>query len=200
MARLHFQALLFPSAPNPPILPIHAGRACRLLLWVQGLHLPCTIFAPQGVQPNAKTPAVQEWNLAIEQELSPQHPLFVLAYVGSFGTHELLSVDLNSIPTQICSLPTCPSGGVAAFKRKRFTRDAIYPRCSPRPNPFLSGGFFWMTEGNSSYNAMQVDVTHRFSEGLQFRGNYTWSKNLDINSGLTGAQANNQAANGSGSQ
>jgi len=40
---------------------------------------------------------------------------------------------------------------------------------------------------------MQIDVTHRFSKGLQFRGNYTWSKNLDINSGLTGAQANNQA-------
>jgi hypothetical protein len=28
---------------------------------------------------------------------------------------------------------------------------------------------------------------------LQFRANYTWSKNLDMNSGLTGAQANNQA-------
>jgi hypothetical protein len=38
-----------------------------------------------------------------------------------------------------------------------------------------------------------VDVTRRLSRGLQFRANYTWSKNLDINSGLTGAQANNQA-------
>jgi hypothetical protein len=28
---------------------------------------------------------------------------------------------------------------------------------------------------------------------LQFRANYTWSKDLDINSALTGAQANNQA-------
>ena len=31
------------------------------------------------------------------------------------------------------------------------------------------------------------------SQGLQFRFNYTWSKNLDMNSGLTGAQSNNQA-------
>ena len=31
------------------------------------------------------------------------------------------------------------------------------------------------------------------SQGLQFRANYTWSKNLDMNSGLTGAQAQNQA-------
>jgi hypothetical protein len=50
-----------------------------------------------------------------------------------------------------------------------------------------------MTEGNSSYNALEVDANHRLSKGLQIRGNYTWSKNLDINSGLTGAQAANQA-------
>jgi len=38
-----------------------------------------------------------------------------------------------------------------------------------------------------------MELTRRFSRGLQFRANYTWSKNLDLNSGLTGAQANNQA-------
>ncbi len=61
------------------------------------------------------------------------------------------------------------------------------------PNPGLGAGFFWYTEGNSSYNALQVDVIHRFSHGLQFRANYTWSKDLDMNSGLTGAQAGNQS-------
>ena len=185
-----FSGALFPPAPNPPIVPITPGAlpppACG-----PGVASPCTIFAPQGVQPNAKTPAVQEWDMAIEQELSPNTALR-LAYVGSFGTHELLSLDLNSIPTQICSLPTCASGGVAAFKGN-VSQGTQYIPVQSRPNPFLSGGFFWMTEGNSSYNAMQIDVTHRFSKGLQFRGNYTWSKNLDINSGLTGAQANNQA-------
>ncbi len=62
-----------------------------------------------------------------------------------------------------------------------------------RPNPFLGAGFFWFTNGNTSYNALETEVTHRLSHGLQFRANYTWSKNLDINSALTGAQANNQA-------
>ena len=62
-----------------------------------------------------------------------------------------------------------------------------------RPNPNLGAGFFWYTEGNSSYNALQMDVSHRFSNGLQFRANYTWSKDLDMNSALTGAQANNQS-------
>jgi hypothetical protein len=49
-----------------------------------------------------------------------------------------------------------------------------------------------MTEGNTSYNALQLDYFRRLSHGFQFRANYTWSKNLDINSNLTVAQANNQ--------
>ncbi len=159
---------------------------------------PCTIFSPQGIQSNAKTPAVQEWNLTVEQQLSHNTSLRV-AYVGSFGVHELLSIDPNTHPradlrdhhvhlrrhaTGSCNKwPTVPQG----------TRSTFPGLEQPGPNPSLSGGFFWLTEGNSSYNALEVDVTHRISKGLEFRGNYTWSKNLDINSGLTGAQANNQA-------
>jgi len=159
----------------------------------------CTIFAPQGIQANAKTPAVQEWNLTVEQQLSHNTSLRV-AYVGSFGVHELLSVDPNTIPAQICAQPTCQSGGTATLASFNNVPPTVPQGTlyipgpgTKRPNRFLSAGFFWLTEGNSSYHALQADVTHRISSGLEFRGNYTWAKNLDINSGLTGAQANNQA-------
>ena len=62
-----------------------------------------------------------------------------------------------------------------------------------RPNPYLSGGYFWYSEGNSAYHALELDVSRRMGQGLQLRGNFTWSKNLDVNSALQGAQANNQA-------
>jgi hypothetical protein len=158
-----------------------------------------TIYSPQGIQANAKTPSVQEWNLTVEQQLTRNTSLRV-AYVGSFAVHELLSVDPNTIPAQVCASTTCTSGGIAtlaSFKGVAPTvpQGTVYipgPGAT-RPNPALSAGFFWLTEGTSSYNALEVDVTHRISRGLEFRGNYTWSKNLDINSGLTGAQANNQA-------
>ena len=52
---------------------------------------------------------------------------------------------------------------------------------------------FWYSEGNSAYHALELDVSRRMGQGLQLRGNFTWSKNLDINSALQGAQANNQA-------
>ena len=161
---------------------------------------PGTIFAPQGIQANAKTPTVQEWNFTIEQQLDRSTAIRV-GYVGSFGYHGLLSVDPNTIPAQICSNAAgCLSGGTATAAAlgnppPRVPQNAQYipGPATPRPNPNVGAGFFWFTEGNSRYNALQLDVTRRPAQGVQFRANYTWSKNLDLNSGLTGAQANNQA-------
>jgi len=168
----------------PALVPITAGVPPA----------PGTIFAPQGVQPNAKTPTVQQWNFTIEQQLSHDTVLRV-GYVGEFGYHGFVSVDPNAIPPQICSNAAgCSAGGTGSVA-SLVPQGAQYvpgPHAT-LPNPNLGAGFFWYTEGNSSYNALQVDVIHRFSNGLQFRANYTWSKDLDINSALTGAQANNQA-------
>jgi hypothetical protein len=113
-------------------------------------------------------------------------------YVGSHGYHGFLSIDPNSVPAQICADPAgCAAGGTGTAATVPQGTQYI-PKVSGRPNPYLSAGFFWYTEGNTSYNALQLDVTRRLSRGLQFRANYTWSKNLDMNSALTIAQANNQ--------
>ncbi len=151
-----------------------------------------TVFAPQGIQADAKTPTAQEWNLTIEQQLTANMALRV-AYVGAFGTHGLLSIDPNTIPAQICgNAAGCLAGGTGAAQ-STVPQGAKYIPVGTRPNPRVGAGFFWFTQGNSRYNALQMDVTRRLAQGLQFRANYTWSKNLDMNSGLTGAQANNQA-------
>jgi hypothetical protein len=172
-----------------PVIPgVQPAASCG-----PGIPQPCTIFAPQGVQANAKTPTVQEWNFTVEQQLSHNAVLRV-AYVGSFGYHGFVSVDPNSIPAQICASATgCTSGGTPGTTKGAVAQGAQYIPIATRPNPYLGAGFFWYTEGNTSYNALQTEVTRRLSHGLQLRANYTWSKDLDMNSGLTGAQANNQA-------
>jgi hypothetical protein len=181
----------FASVTLPSIVPIGTGiqpaPSCG-----PGIAPPCTTYAPQGVQPNAKTPAVNEWNFTLERQLNKETS-FSIAYVGSFGYHGLISIDPNSIPAQVCSdAGGCLAGGTG-MARSRVAKGFSYIPVGRRPNPYLSSGFFWYTEGNSSYNSLQTNVTRRLSRGLEFRGNYTWSKNLDINSALTGAQANNQA-------
>jgi len=181
---------ILPITPNVPVPP-----SCG-----PGVLTGCTIYAPQGIQADAQTPTVEEWNISVEQQLSRNMALRV-AYVGSHGYHGLLSVDPNTIPPQTCGSATCTGGGIGAA-RTTVPQGTLYvpvqsapagcTACSGRPNPYLAAGFFWFTEGNTSYNALQMDFTRRLSKGLQFRGNYTWSKNLDMNSGLTVAQALNQ--------
>jgi hypothetical protein len=143
---------------------------------------------------------VQEWNFTIEQQLDRQTVLRAV-YAGSHGYHGLISIDPNTIPAEIC--PTaggCLAGGDATAASLTGIPHTVPQGAQfipgpgvTRPNPNLGAGFFWYTEGNTSYNALEVDLIHRFSRGLQFRANFTWSKNLDMNSALTGAQANNQA-------
>ncbi len=157
-----------------------------------GVPTGCTVYAPQGVQANTKIPTLEEWNLTVEQQLD-RNTVLRIGYVGSFGFHQLVSIDPNSIPPQICSNPSgCTAGGVGKAT-STVPEGAEYIPVGLRPNPNLSGGFFWYSEGNSSYNALQVDVIRRFTRKLQFRANYTWSKSLDDNSALTGAQSSNQA-------
>ena len=187
------------SGPLAKIAPIDPTAPIALQCGTPGAPTTgCTKFAPQGVQANAKTPTVEKWNLAIEQQLTRTTSLRI-AYVGSFGYHEVISEDPNSVPPQVCSdAAGCIAGGVATSGLPATVTSLVpvgssYIPVQKRPNPDLGGGFFWYTEGNSSYNALQLDVTKRFTQGLQFRANYTWSKSLDINSAPTGAQANNES-------
>jgi hypothetical protein len=175
-----------------PLLPVTPGvlppASCG-----PGVPTPCTTFAPQGVQPDAQTPTVQEWNLRVEQQLD-QNTVLRVAYVGSHGYHGFVSLDPNSIPAQICGAAAgCASGGNGTARGTVPQGGQYIPVQATRPNQYLGAGFFWYTEGNTSYNALQIDVSRRMTRGLQVRGNFTWSKNLDMNSAFTGAQANNQA-------
>jgi len=183
---------LVPTATGPGIIPLDPNKPPSAQCG-PGVPAPCTIYAPQGVQANAKIPTLEEWNLTIEQQLDRSTSLRI-GYVGSFGFHQLVSIDPNSIPSQICSDPSgCIAGGIGKPNPVPVPLGSEYIPVGLRPNQYLSGGFFWYSEGNSSYNALQVDVIRRFTRKLQFRANYTWSKSLDDNSALTGAQSNNQA-------
>ncbi|PYR99825.1 MAG: hypothetical protein DMG12_19635 [Acidobacteria bacterium] len=106
-----------------------------------------SIFAPQGVEAAAKTPAVQEWNFAIEQQLSSNLAVRV-AYVGSFGYHGLLSVDPNSISAQICSNASgCTTGGAGAARgavpqNAQLQRAAGRSESPPEPGLAIPGQLY----------------------------------------------------------
>jgi hypothetical protein len=173
---------IVPVSPNV-VLP----RSCDV-----NVPQPCTSFQPRGVQADAKTPTVQEWNFTVEQQLDSRTSVR-MAYVGSRGYHHLISIDPNTVPVSVCAVAGgCSAGGIGTAKATVAQGAQYIPVVSGRPNPYLGAGFFWFAQGNTSYQALQIDVNRRLVAGFQIRGNYTWSKNLDMNSALTVAQANNQ--------
>jgi hypothetical protein len=181
-----FSGSMFSFVPVNPSVPL--PRSCG-----PGVPQPCTTFAPQGVQSDANTPTVQQWNLTLEQRLDSSTSIRA-AYVGSRGYNQLISVDPNTIRAQVCaSASGCVAGGTAAANtRTTVPQGGYYIPVGTRPNPYLVAGFFWHSQGATSYNALQLDVNRRLAAGFQVRGNYTWSKSLDMNSAPTIAQANNQ--------
>jgi hypothetical protein len=100
----------------------------------------------------------------------------------------------NQIDPQICSnVAGCVSGGFPAFNaptnaalRTTVPQGTEYIPVQNVPNPFVSAGASLVSNGLSSYNALNVEFTRRFNSGLQFKTNYTWSKELDMEDGYSG--------------
>ncbi len=138
---------------------------------VPGAALPSSsLISPSGVQPDAYTPTILSYTLRVEQQIAPNTALGV-GYVGSHGYHEMLSLDANEPFPTICPAAACPASLAAGT--------IYYPSGAPLANPRLANTTTWMSEGVSSYNALNVDVNRRFSSGFQIRGVYTYAKNLD---------------------
>lgn len=133
-------------------------------------------ISPSSVQPDINTPTVLSWTLRLEQQIDSATS-FTLGYVGSHGYHQILSEDLNEpIPTYL------PDGR------------PFYPSGAANANPALANTTSWVSEGVSFYSGLEADVRHSFSHGLQFRGVYTFSKNLDDGSAWNTSVSGNTPA------
>jgi Carboxypeptidase regulatory-like domain len=137
---------------------------------------------PGGVQPDMKTPTLISYSLRVQHELSPNTSLTV-GYVGSHGYHEMIGIDANEPVPVICPDPLCsatyPLTFPAALAGTPVPAGSYFVPTTTRANPTLANTWSWFSEGDSSYNALQVDVNRRFSDGLTVRGVYTFSKVLD---------------------
>jgi hypothetical protein len=144
------------------------------------------LVSPSNVQRNIETPTVLAWAAKVEQEIAPRTTLTV-GYVGSHSYHQILSEDQNTPAPVVCpAAPGCVTENLPAGT-------IFYPN-TILANPSLANSTSWVSEGISNYNALEVDVRRQFADGLQLRGVYTWSKNLDDGSAWnTSVSANTPA-------
>ncbi len=150
---------------------------------------------PAGVQPDMSSPTLISYSLTVERELAGNTAISI-GYLGSHGYHEILSLDDNEPTPAICPAAPCPATYPVSFPAPLagapVPAGSYYiPSGTLLANPALGAAWAWFSAGDSSYNALQLDVNHRFSNGLMLRGVYTWSKSLDDGDSLNSTTAAN---------
>jgi hypothetical protein len=208
-------ALGYRTDQNAPFNPTYSipSLAVSSLPLDPAAPVPATArLVPGGVQPDMRTPTLISWSLRVQQQISPNTSL-TLGYVGSHGYHELIGVDANEPAPVICPASPCPSVYPAYDPSQPISATNSpsigFPIGSPlagapvppgtyyipsgalKPNAALANTWTWFSRGDSSYHALQVDLTRRISHGLSLRGVYTWSKTLDDGDSLNQTTAGN---------
>ncbi|HUX45888.1 MAG TPA: TonB-dependent receptor, partial [Terracidiphilus sp.] len=115
---------------------------------------------------NWKDPYTEQWSLSLDHDFGSGYAARV-TYIGS-ETHQLeWAPDENTLPY---------STTVSAFNAPISSR--LFPNWG-RINTRATGA-------NESYNALQVEASHRLQQGLEFHSGFTWAKNLADNQGPAG--------------
>jgi hypothetical protein len=200
------------NAPFNPVYSIPALAVSKLPIDPTAA-IPATAkLVPGGIQPDMQTPTLISWSLRVERQLSLNTSLTV-GYVGSHGYHEIVGVDANEPTPVICPASPCPAVFPTFDPSQPVTATNSptigFPKGSPlagasvpagtdyipsgtaKPNAAIANTWTWFSRGDSSYHALQVDVTRRISHGLSVRGVYTWSKTLDDGDSLNQTAAGN---------
>ncbi len=132
------------------------------------------------VDPKLRTPYIQQYNVGVQWQLKGSY-IFDIGYVGNKGTKLLQIVTLN----QPVYNPT-----TNAFATR-------FPTATISGNKNVTGGVQQVqTTSVANYDSLQMSLSKRFSNGLQFLASYTHGKSIDYYSGA----ALNELANIAGDQ
>ena len=166
---------IFPNAGN-------AGNICSV-------SSQCNVFA---VEQHLKTPYVMNWNINVQQALSPTS-LLQVAYVANHGVKLYSVTDINQVNplyddgSETIGRPlvtNCPvAQGGQGFGGPCF--------------PWLGFVNFLGNRSNSNYNSLQATFTKRYSHGLYLLAGYTYAHAIDTaTSNLAGVppDSNNYSA------
>jgi len=111
---------------------------------------------------NISTGYVQAWHLDVQRELAKNTALTV-SYVGEHGVHIWVLADLNQ------AVPNVAGKALSLQARRPITTFTGIEESIP-------AGFL-------SYNALQAELEHRYSNGLYLLNSFTWARAIDNASG-----------------
>lgn len=160
---LNSTAAQYPLIQTPTV---YYGRLSGLLS-ASGFVFPSNAVT---LDRSGKTPAAYTMSMGVQQNLG-YGVLLDVAYAGSLGRHLYWQQNLAAVPFG------------ANFQPQN--QDPTRPG-TPLPTTFLQAypGYgnvnLRSPAASSNYHSMQVNVTRRFANGLQFGAAWTWSKAMDF--------------------
>ena len=160
------------------------------------------LVSTQYLDSHLQNPYTEQFDFAIQQDLGYRNVLSV-SYLGALGRElpNYINTNLNPANSYLATYTIAPNMAapgnclVAACGTK-FTQ-RVYSASSTTgvsntPNPAYLAITDVVSNANSNYNALSVDVTNRNWHWISFDANYTWSHALDYNvAQFTSAGSNN---------
>ena len=149
--------------------------------------------AVQYLDPHLQNPYTEQFDLAVQQDLGYNNVLSV-SYLGSLGRELPNYLNVNLDPTKTynytytlapgtngsCGPQACGTYTQKAYASKLQTGATASTYNNILVNPNYSSVTETISNINSSYNALSVDVTNRSYKFITFDANYTWAHALDF--------------------
>ena len=125
---------------------------------------------------HAKEIYAEEASLGIQHEFGFGTVLDV-AYVGTFTRHSSYTAPINEVPYGAEFLPQ--NQYCSAEKSGKCSTSSILPDSFFSPYPGMGSISYQLFDLTANYNSLQVKVTRRFRNGLEFGGAYTFGRAMD---------------------
>ncbi|MGA9244396.1 MAG: TonB-dependent receptor [Silvibacterium sp.] len=111
----------------------------------------------QATDPRYRDAQSAQWNVTLERELTSNTAMRI-SYVGMNSYRLNVTVNLN----------------------QQFPTTVPAPQPNPNPIPFPNWGTTFSTGnyGHQTYQALELQATHRMGRGLSYQANYTWAHDL----------------------
>jgi hypothetical protein len=140
---------------------------------------------------NPVSPRTQRWQVGIQREL-PGGWLAEATYVGAYGSNHQTTRNINATPNEFLSTSAVrdqtainylgalvpnpffglmPSTAIAALRGSTIARERLL-----RPYPQFDAVNTTTNDGESWYQALQLNLQRRFSKGYTLGMSYTWSR------------------------
>ncbi len=157
---------------------------------------PATALGPsvEYFAKNFQNPYAHEFDLAVQQSLGLQTVLSV-SYLGALGRElpNYLNVNLNPANTYTFNYSVTAANGICGpiacgttipvkvYSNRTQSGTSPGTYVYNTPNPAYNAITEVISNVNSSYHGLTVEVTRRASKYLSYDANYTWAHALDFN-------------------